>query len=86
MEKSRLKMDEIYTCLISMDYPDAIQPQPARTSDGHRASFDGPAGTLPLTLIQDKLRAGPRVRNTTPDPSWQAAGARLARPGRAGGT
>lgn len=50
-------MEEIYSLLISMDYPEAVTAGLRRTADAMRAIVERTRGDLTTTIIQAKLQA-----------------------------
>jgi translin len=49
-------MEEIYTVLVSMDYPDAITGNLRRSTDVARSIMEKTRGDLSLSLVQRDLR------------------------------
>ncbi len=49
-------MDEIYTVLVTMDYPDAVSGGLRRRTDGLRAVLERTRGDLTTTLLQRRLQ------------------------------
>ena len=50
-------MDEIYSQLITLDYPDAITGNLRRTTDAVRGILEKPRGDLTLAVSQERLNA-----------------------------
>ena len=50
-------MDDIYTLLVTIDYPDAMTGGLRRTTDGVRGILERTRGDLTLALRQQQLEA-----------------------------
>jgi translin len=50
-------MDEIYSQLITLDYPDAITGNLRRTTDAVRGILEKTRGDLTLAVSQERLNA-----------------------------
>jgi translin len=59
-ERLLLAMDEIYSLLITVDYPDAVTGGLRRTTDALRAVLERTRGDLTTTLRQEQLIAALR--------------------------
>jgi translin len=58
-------MDEVYSLLVTIDFPDAMTGGLRRTTDALRAVLERTRGDLTMTLLQSRLLEGieSRVRN-----------------------
>ena len=50
-------MDEVYTLLVTMDYPDAVSGGLRRRTDALRAVLERTRGDFTTTILQQRLRA-----------------------------
>ena len=54
-EELMVKMDDVYTTLVVMDFPDALTGGLRRTTDALRAVLERTRGDLTLTMRQRRL-------------------------------
>lgn len=59
-------MDEIYTLLVTMDYPDAVSGGLRRRTDALRAVLERTRGDVTTTILQSRLQDA--IERRTPDP------------------
>jgi translin len=65
-------MDEVYTLLVTLDYPDAVTAGLRRTTDSLRAVLERTRGDLTTTLLQRRLQDAIERTRTTEDPDGPA--------------
>jgi translin len=60
-------MDDIYSLLVTLDYPDALTGGLRRTTDSTRGILEKTRGDLTLALRQEELVAALRYADRTAD-------------------
>ena len=61
-------MDEVYSLLITIDFPDAMTGGLRRTTDALRGVLERTRGDLTTSLLQSRLLAGIEASRETPPP------------------